>query len=290
MKRFQYLRPASLKEALEQLAAFQPRVKPLIGGTDLMVRIQKGQAEVDAVVDLKGIQDISSTIEKGSREVTIGSLTVISDISADEDMRAWYPALIEAARTVGSIQIRNRATLTGNICNASPAADTVPPLIAYDTDVEIAGVSGGRTVALRDFFIGPGKTVCGPDELVVSVRIPVPEKPDGAAFERLTRRKGVDLATINIACRIDATKRTIFVFGAAGPTAIVAEEASGIFADADSREEEHDEVLRSLVGRTNPISDVRAGKEYREAMLFALGKRALNRARRRYGKEAGWDA
>lgn len=290
MKRFQYLRPSTLREALEQMAAQTQRARPFIGGTDLMVRIQKGHAAPDAVIDLKGIQDLPSDIEKGEREVIIGSLAVMSGMVEDPDMAAWYPALIEAARTVGSIQIRNRATFTGNICNASPAADTVPPLIVYGAIVEIEGLSGKRAVPLRDFFTGPGKTVCGPDELVTALRIPLPEQPDGAAFERLTRRRGVDLATINVACRIDSLKRTIFVFGAAGPTPIAAEDESGILAGEDGGEHERNEVLRTLIGKTSPISDVRAGKDYREAMLFTLGKKALFRARKRFEDNVREDA
>jgi CO/xanthine dehydrogenase FAD-binding subunit len=192
---------------------------------------------------------------------------------------------------VGSIQIRNRATLVGNICNASPAADTVPPLMIYGASVVVAasgdgggGEAGQHRISLRDFFLGPGKTACSPSELVVAVHIPVPQEPFGSAFGRLTRRRGVDLATINMACSIDAEGLTTFVFGAAGPTPILARDETGELADADLSQSRQDELLRSLLEKTSPISDVRSGKEYRQAMLLTIGRRVLRQAQARRPK------
>ena len=287
MKSFQYLRPESLTEALAMLGQFGDGSKPLLGGTDLMVRIQKGQADLNAVIDLKRVQDISSVIEAGAGTITVGARVVLSDLIRNKHIRKFFPALLDAASTVGSIQIRNRATLVGNICNASPAADTVPALMVYGASVTVAGRSGKRSVSLKDFFLGPGKTVCGPSELVVSVQIPIPGEPFGAAFGRLTRRRGVDLATINLACGIDAKSITTFVFGAVGPTPIITSDESGNLARTDLPESQRDEILKSLIQQTSPISDVRAGKKYRQAMLLSIGRRVLFQARQRHGLQAG---
>jgi carbon-monoxide dehydrogenase medium subunit len=287
MKSFQYLRPESLTEALEMMERFGDRAKPLLGGTDLMVRIQKDQKDLDAVIDLKRVQDISSVIEAGTGMITVGARVVLADLVQNEHIRKFFPALLDAASTVGSIQIRNRATLVGNICNASPAADTVPVLMVYGASATVAGVEGKRTVSLKDFFLEPGRTVCGPSELVVSVQIPLPVEPFSAAFGRLTRRRGVDLATINMACGIDAKSITTFVFGAVGPTPIIAIDESGNLARPDLPESQRDEILKSLIQKTSPISDVRASKKYRQAMLLSIGRRVLFQAQQRYNSRAG---
>ncbi len=264
------------------------QARPLLGGTDLMVRIQKGQLELSAVVDLKRVRDIETRIDIEGGRTNIGARVVLSDLARHAGIRKYYPALEEAASVVGSIQIRNRATLVGNICNASPAADTVPPLIIYGASVTVAGSTGKgqsgitrREVSLQDFFLGPGQTVCSPSELVLSVRIPVPRLPFGSSFGRLTRRRGVDLATINMACSIDASGLTTFVFGAAGPTPILTQDHTGELADADLPPSRQDELLRTLLEKTSPIADVRSGREYRQAMLLAIGRKVLRQAQMR---------
>jgi CO/xanthine dehydrogenase FAD-binding subunit len=297
MKSFEYLRPHDLSEALDIMERYGAGAAPLLGGTDLTVRIQKGQADPAAVVDLKGVREIGASIDAQDGTVTVGARVVLSDLLRSDLMQTHYPALVEAASIVGSIQIRNRATLVGNICNASPAADTVPPLIAYAAEVAIVGAGGScapsspspirRRIPLEDFFLGPGQTRRAPTELVVAVHLPVPGRPFGCAFGRLTRRAGVDLATINMACAVDAAGLTTFVFGAAGPTAVVARENGGELADADLPESRREELLRSLVEKTRPISDVRSGQEYRRAMLLAIARRVLQRALERRQEQTG---
>jgi CO/xanthine dehydrogenase FAD-binding subunit len=287
MKSFQYLRPETLNDALVMLGQFSDGAKPLLGGTDLITRIQKGQADLNAVIDLKRVQDISSSIEAGTDMITVGARVVLSDLVRNKHIQKFFPALVDTASTVGSIQIRNRATLVGNICNASPAADTVPALIVYRASVMVAGTEGKRSVPLKDFFLGPGKTVCKSSELVISVQIPLPGKPFGAAFGRLTRRKGVDLATINMACGIDAKSITTFVFGAVGPTPITTSDESGNLARTDLPESQREDILKSLIHQTSPISDVRAGKNYRQAMLLSISRRVLFQAQRRYHLQVG---
>ena len=294
MRDFQYRRPDTLAEALSLMERCGALARPLLGGTDLMVRIQKGQTEPEAVVDLKRVRDIGARIEIEGATTSIGARVVLTDLVQHERMRTTYPALVEAAAIVGSIQIRNRATLVGNICNASPAADTVPPLMVYGASVEVAvsdpaaeAAVSRRQVLLSDFFLGPGKTACSPSELVVAVHIPVPRQPFGAAFGRLTRRRGVDLATINMACSIDAAGLTTFVFGAAGPTPILVRDESGELADPELPGSRRDELLQLLLENTRPISDVRSGREYRQAMLLTIGRRVLRQAQERRQTQAG---
>lgn len=292
MKSFEYLRPDNLAAALDILERFGAGARPLLGGTDLTVRIQKGQFDPEAVVDLKRVGEIGASIDVEGDTVAVGARVVLVDLVRSALMQTHYPALVEAASIVGSIQIRNRATLVGNICNASPAADTVPPLIAYGAEASVAGRGEGgavirRNIPLENFFLSPGRTVCEPTELVAAVRLPIPRRPFGCAFGRLTRRRGVDLATINLACAVDAEGVTTFVFGAAGPTAVTARDESGLLAQPDLGETRREQLLQSLVGKTSPISDVRSGEEYRRAMLLTLARRVLEQALQRRQAQAG---
>ena len=276
---FAYARPRELDEALGLLSG-TPDARPLLGGTDLIVGLRKGKLRPSLVVDLKEIDELQPRITERDDALRISAGTVMTQVIADGRIRRHFPALVEAALTVGSIQIRNRATLAGNLCNASPAADTAPPLLVYGARVEIAGTAGRRTVDVADFFVGPGQTSLVPGELIIAVELPLPGEPTGSAFERLTRRRGVDLATISVACHVSADGATRFAFGAAAPRPLVVADESGALARANGRAEEEG-ALRTLTAATSPISNVRASREYREAMLVVLSRRALARARDR---------
>jgi len=293
MKSFEYLRPCNLAEALDMMERYGAGARPLLGGTDLTVRIQKGQADPAAVVDLKGVEEIGASVDARGDVVIVGARVVLADLVRSDLIRKHYPALVEAASIVGSIQIRNRATLVGNICNASPAADTVPPLIAYAAELTIAGLDGNgseirRRVPLEEFFLGPGETRCAPSELVLAVHLPIPRDPFGCAFGRLTRRRGVDLATINMACSIDAAGVATFAFGAVGPAVVTVREKNGELSDPDLPESRRDELLRSLVEKTSPISDVRSGEQYRRAMVLTFARRVLRQAKGQWLSSGGY--
>jgi carbon-monoxide dehydrogenase medium subunit len=277
---FAYARPARLDEALALLAEV-PEARPLLGGTDLIVGLRKGKLHTPLVVDLKRVDELRTAIMARDGALRISAGTVMTVLIGDRRVRRHFPALVEAALTVGSIQIRNRATLAGNLCNASPAADTVPALMVYGARVEVAGPGGRRTMPVDELLVGPGQTSLAPGELVTAVELPLPAEPFGAAFERLTRRRGVDLAIINVCCSISASGVTRFAYGAAGPRPFLVSDESGTIADAERSVEEQDHALRGLTAQASPISNVRASREYRQAMLVVLSRRALDRARQR---------
>jgi CO/xanthine dehydrogenase FAD-binding subunit len=277
---FQYARPTSLDETIA-LMREAPGARLLCGGTDLIVGLRKGTLDPPLVIDLKRVAELAPGIEVKDTTLRISATTVLTDVIADERVRSHFPALIEGAQVVGSIQIRNRATLAGNLCNASPAADTAPPLLVYGAVVELVGSSGRRRLPVADFFLGPGRTALEPAELVVAVELPLPELPVGAAFGRMTRRRGVDLATINLCCSVTASGVTKFAYGAVGPRPFLVSDESGTLADALSSEQDREEVLRRLTAHATPISNVRASREYRQQMLLVLSRRALDQARRR---------
>lgn len=277
---FAYARPRGLDEALALLAE-TPEARPLLGGTDLIVGLRKGKLRPPLVVDLKHIDELRPGITERDGALRVSAGTVMTQLIRDARIQRQFPALVEAALTVGSIQIRNRATLAGNLCNASPAADTAPPLLVCGARVEVAGAGGRRIVPVEELFVGPGQTSLKGGELVTAVELPLPGGPLGSAFERLTRRRGVDLATINLCCSVSASGITRFAYGAAGPRPFLVVDESGTLADAGRRADEQEAVLRSLTARATPISNVRATREYREAMLVVLSRRALEKARRR---------
>lgn len=268
---FEYARPGTLGEASELLAG--PGATAIAGGTDLMVAIRRRKTRPTLVVDLKRVEDLESAITEGDGRIRIGGLASMTQIADNQGVRSQFPALVQAVSVVGSVQIRNRATLAGNLCNASPAADTAPALLAYGATVEIVGGDRTRTMSLSSFFTGPGTTVLEPGDVVTAVELPMPDMRTGSVFARVTRRRGVDLATINLACVVDATGGVRFGFGAVGPTPLLAE--------AELTDLENDVGWERVLGVATPISDVRAGADYRRAMLEIHSRRALEEARAR---------
>lgn len=271
---FEYARPRTLAEASELLNG--AGASALAGGTDLMVAIRHRKTRPTLVVDLKRVEDLDRGITHDKRRVRIGARTTMAQIADDEVIRSQFPALVAAVSVVGSVQIRNRATLAGNLCNASPAADTAPALIAFAATVEIVGAGVTRTVPVSSFFTGPGMNVLESGDLVTAIEIPIPDPPAGSAFARVTRRRGVDLASISLACLVDAEGGVRFGFGAVGPTPLLAETS---LSDLESKP-----GWGRLLSVATPISDVRAGADYRRAMLDIHSKRAFEVARAAAGR------
>jgi CO/xanthine dehydrogenase FAD-binding subunit len=286
MNTFAYAKPKTLQEAVDLLAEHGSQARLLTGGTDLLVRIRHGHITPHLVIDLKRIADMPRGIQWSDSAVRIGALTVMTDIVQDARMRSQFPALVEAAAVVGSVQIRNRATLAGNICNASPAADTATPLLVYGAVVHITGPQGERQEPLEAFFQGPGQTALRRGEIVTAISLPLPEHGSGTAFYRITRRRGVDLATVNGTCLVRTSGQSTFAFGAAAPRPFLARETSGRLSDLHIPLDEKESLFLKLLEQASPISDVRASKEYRQAMLLVVARRALKIAlARRQGQE-----
>ena len=277
---FAYARPETLVDAFALLGA-EPRARVLAGGTDLLVGVRKGTVVSPLLIDVKRVAELQGGITERDGMLRIGAGTVLTEVIADQRVEEAHPALVEAARVVGSIQIRNRATLAGNLCNASPAADTVPPLLVAGARLELAGPAGSRRVPLAVFLIGPGRNALEPAELLTAIELPLAREAVGSAFQRMTRRRGVDLATVNLACAVTSDGVTRFAFGAVGPRALLAEDESGTLADGTADPTAQDAIIRRMTAAATPISNVRASREYREAMLVVLSRRALRTARER---------
>ena len=275
MRPFTYVRPVTLGEALALLDEHGPAAAVLAGGTDLVVAIRNGAIAPQVGVDVKRIAELAPEIDLTGSRLRIGATTLMADVERNKRVRATFPALADAAATVGSVQIRNRATVVGNICHASPAADTVPPLLIYGAEVNISGARGTRRMPLAEFLVGPGRTALERGELVTSIDVPVGPPGHREAFAKVTRRRGVDLATVNLACMVDTQGRTQFAYGAVGPRAFLIADESGVLADLSAPEATRERVLSDLLTHASPISDVRASREYRLAMLRVMSLRLL---------------
>jgi carbon-monoxide dehydrogenase medium subunit len=275
MRPFEYVRPSGLSEALSLLASRGTDVRVLAGGTDVMIRLRMGHMRPAVVLDIKDVRELSDGIIETDGALRFGARVTMTHLIEDERVKRHFGALVEAALVVGSVQIRNRATLAGNSCNASPAGDTPPALLVYGATLNLVSERGRRSVPMTEFFTGPGKTVKAPEELVESIDVPLPATRAGAAFGRITRRYGVDLATINLCCRVDASGETRFAYGAVAPKPFLVVDTTGVLADPKAPAGSKSAVLRELIGHASPITDVRGGREYRLAMLDVMSRRTL---------------
>ena len=267
-----YYRPTTRADALTALAEGGERARPLVGGTDLLVGLRHHTVEPELLVDLKGVTDLPDPIVVTDDGVQVGATYTLGELVAHPVVQEWYPALVEAALTVGSVAIRNRASLVANSCNASPAADTAPPLLVHGARVTIASLDGDRTAALDEFFLGPRRTLCGPGELVTRIDLPRPAPGSGSAFRRLTRRRGVDLATVSVAAGVSADGGLVLGMGAVGPRPLRAEVPGPVdLADEAALAA----AIDRLIASATPISDVRGSREYRLATLRVLTSRAV---------------
>lgn len=275
---FRWVRPTVLQEVIGLLEEHGAAAMVLAGGTDLIVGMRDCAVTPRVVVDVKHVKDLPPIVVRTDDFLTIGATVTMSDVETSDVVRTRFVALAEAAAVVGSIQIRNRATLVGNVCNASPAADTVPVLAVYGALVKLLGPRGERLVPVVDFIQGNRRTALTKGEIATALHIPFPAPPFGAAFARITRRRGVDLATVNLCCGVDDAGVTTFAFGAVSPRPLLLRDTSGALADPSARDEAKAIALDAMIAKASPITDVRGSAEYRLAMLGVLAKRAHRRA------------
>jgi carbon-monoxide dehydrogenase medium subunit len=284
MRAFTYERPTRLADAVALLAEHGPDARLLAGGTDLIIRLRDGTVRPRIVVDLKRIAELDGEIREIDGHLRIGARTVMTDIAADPRIRRDFEALAEAAAVVGSVQIRNRATLSGNICNASPAADTAPALLVYGAVVVASGPAGERRIPIDAFFIRSGVTTLAGDELVTAVELPLPTAPRGSVHVRRTRRRGHDLASVTLACAVRADGTTRLAYGSLGPRPVLVVDETGVLADPAAADLAKMGRLETMfVGASPSARSMRASPEYRLAMLHVLGLRAIATAIERLG-------
>ena len=282
MRPFTYARPATLADTLALLAERGPDARILAGGTDLVIRLRDGSASPAVVVDVKRVPELAPGIRVDAGTLVIGAGTTMTALAAHPLVRRDLAGLAEAAAVVGSVQIRNRATIAGNLCNASPAADTAPSLLVHGAVIVAAGSAGQRRIPLDGFFVRSGVTTLAPGELVLAIEIPMPASLIASAHQRRTRRRGHDLASVTLACGVDATGVTRVAYGSVGPRPILRVDASGVLADPASTDDARAAIFETIFADASPSArSMRAGPDYRLAMLRVLGRRALATAQAR---------
>jgi aerobic carbon-monoxide dehydrogenase medium subunit len=281
VKEFEYLAPQSIQQALEWLNTYRGRARVLAGGTDLYLRLRKGVFLPDYVIDLKRVPGLDYIGSNRGGGVQIGPTTLQDDIARSSLIQQLYPAFAEAALWVGAVQTRNRATVVGNLCNASPAADTAPALLSYGAQVKIASAQGERTIPLEEFFVGPGKTALQDNELVAEIILPAPQPHTGAAFFRRTRT-AMDIAVVCGAAMLQLTNGTCenarIALGAVGPTPLRATRAEAALRGQALTDQVIAEASRMASEEARPIDDVRSTAEYRREMVRVLTQRGLRQA------------
>lgn len=279
MNNLRYEKPQNATQACQLLADEKNRARVLAGGTDLLIELRyRGNDDVGMLVDIKSIEAIDQINWRNDGSVEIGACVTMKTIEESEEIRKYYPALVEGAQTVGSKQVRARATLAGNLCNASPCMDTAPPLIALNASLKIARASGDeKNILLKDFFLGVKRTTLAPGEIVRAIVLPAEAKQLRSAFEKITRVNGHDLALVNAAGTYDPDRKVLrAVIGSCAITPILTPDLSSIEPTQNI-----DEVAQRLANlaleHVSPISDVRSSKEYRLAMVEHLCKRLVKR-------------
>jgi aerobic carbon-monoxide dehydrogenase medium subunit len=278
---FDYIKPASLEEASQFLADHPGEARPFLGGTDCFVRMRDGFMQPKYMVDIKGLdgtQELSFHPEKG---LTIGAAVSMNRVAAMPEVKNCYPVLEEAIRAVASYQLRSRATIIGNICNASPAGDTIGACMVLDGVMKIHGINGDREVQLATFFRGPGKTVLEPGDIVISITLPIPPEGSIGKFVKLGRNKIGDLSIIAVTVLgyPDPSVRSGFRFRLAlasvAPVPLVPVTVQSILAEEPITEASILAAAQAAMDACTPIDDVRGSARYRKQMVRNLSRHAL---------------
>jgi CO/xanthine dehydrogenase FAD-binding subunit len=284
LKAFDYVAPKSVAEAVALLGARGERARVLAGGTDIIVQLREGRRELDLLIDVKAIPEANELSFDARRGLRLGAAVPCHRIYEHEQIGYVYPGLIDAVSLVGGIQIQSRASVGGNLCNASPAADTIPPLIAYGAICVIAGPTGTREAPVEDFCTAPGKTVLGKGEFLLSLHLLPPKPHSGAHYLRFIPRNEMDIAVVGVgsAVTLDETRSRCIAarvaLAAVAPTPLLVPEAGDALVDGALTDELIERAGKLAQAASRPISDMRGDADYRRHLVGVLTKRSLQGA------------
>jgi carbon-monoxide dehydrogenase medium subunit len=279
MKRFDYVRPGNMQDAI---AALQANDEPylLAGGTDLLIGMKTNAVKPKCLIDLKGIPGIDCIeYDNGFK---LGTLTTVRDVEVSPLIREKIPALSEAAGTLGSIQIRNRATIGGNLCHGSPAADMAAILLAMNCELQIATGNGAKTIGLDQFFTGPNSTVLNRNEVLSQIIIPKEIEQFKGIYLKHGPRKAMDIGIVNIAILLDADggsgfcNQIMIALGAVAPRPIRAQKAEALLNGNELNPEVIQKAAAAAANETDPITDFRASAGYRKDLVKNLVAKGIH--------------
>ena len=286
MRRFELALPRSVDEALRVLSDRGSDAKLLAGGTDLLPQMKNGLLKPACVIDLSGVAS-ARALQADARGLRIGAAVAARTLERDATARATYTSLAESGALVGSVQIRNLATLGGNLCNAAPSADMAPPLLALDAEAVIVGPKGERRVPFADFFTGVRRTVLAPDELLLEIVVPAPGPRSGGNYLRHTPRRELDIAVVGVASQLTLSNgvcsKARIALAAVAPVPLRARAAEQALEGKPVTAEAIELAAELALGVAKPISDQRGSADYRRHLVRVLTRRTLRTALARAG-------
>jgi carbon-monoxide dehydrogenase medium subunit len=284
MKAIEYTAPTTVDEAIGVLAGKGGRACVLAGGTDILVQLREGRKDADWVVDIKKIPEVNELSFDPKSGLTFGAAVPCYQIYENADVARYYPGVRDAASLIGGIQIQSRASLGGNLCNASPAADSIPPLIAYQAVAVVAGPEGRRRVPVEQFCTGPGQTVLSRGEFLLSLVLPPPKPHAGGAYLRFIPRNEMDIAVAGagVWLTLDSARsrctRARIALAAVAPTPLYVPDAGAALVDGALSEDMINKAAEAAQSAARPISDMRGDAHYRRHLIGVLTRRAIQRA------------
>ena len=284
MSDFEYAVAQSVEEAVALLAEKDGLALPLAGGTDLLAQLRSGRRRVERLVEIKAIPEVSQLSYDAQGGLRLGAAVPCCRIYEDETVARLYPGLIDAVAMIGGIQIQGRASVGGNLCNAAPSADAVPPLIALGATCVIAGPKGRRETSVERFCTGPGQTVLESGEFLVSLLLPPPPPHSGACYLRFIPRNEMDIAVAGSGASVvlDEGGRSFvsarIALASVAPTPLLAEEAGALLAGREVSEKAIEDAAAAAMEVARPISDMRGTAQQRRHLVGVLTRRALRSA------------
>lgn len=284
MENFEYVLPESLEEAVSLLAQYNGKAAILAGGTDLLVKMRDRVLQPGVLIDLKHITGLSGIDYSETEGLRIGALVNIGDIERSKIIQEKFSILSQAAGTLGSVQVRNKATIGGNLCNAAPSADMAPSLIGLGASVTLTGPGGESVLPLEEFFTGPGQTVLRDGQILKELRVPNMKVHSEGVYLKFSRRKAMDLAIVGVASvlTMDAALADCvdvrIVLGAVAPTPLRAKRAEVVLRGNKINDSLIKEAAEMASGEATPITDVRASSWYRKQITEVLVKRSIVQA------------
>jgi carbon-monoxide dehydrogenase medium subunit len=285
LKDFEYAAATSVDEAVGLLAARGDRAKVLAGGTDIIVQLREHLREADLVVDVKRIPELTKLEFSAATGLKLGASVPCYQIYENAEISRAYPALADSARIIGGWQIQSRASIGGNLCNSSPAADSIPALIALGAKALIAGPDGRRSVPVEQFCTSPGRNVLKRGELLTGIELPAPAKQGGSHYQRFIPRNEMDIAVVGAGVWIRLEGATVaegrIALGAVAPTPLYAAEASDFLKGKPATEETFKQAGDLARKIAKPISDMRGPAEHRVHLVGVLVARSLATAAER---------
>lgn len=289
MQSFDYVAPKSAEEVGKLLADKNGDARILAGGTDLIVQLREGRRQAKFVIDIKNIPELTQITFDSKNGLRIGAAASCSQICSDPNLSKLYPGLVDGIHLIGGVQIQSRASVGGNLCNASPAADAIPALIVHEAVCHITGSNGSRTLPVESFCVAPGKNAMQSGEFLTFITVPAPKENFGASYLRFIPRNEMDIAVVGAGASVvlDEKKKHFvsarIALGAVAPTPLLVSDAGAFLSGKEITREAIRESARMAQAIAKPITDLRGTAEHRKHLVAVLAERTLDKAIERAG-------